>query len=119
MEISTFLNLVKKMVLEVGRLCVKTTGRDAMQYCVVVEEAKDGKVLVDGNTRRRAVSVNHIEPTQKTLSISSGADTKAVLAAFEKEGLEVKKSAEPKAKSEKKPQEKKAKKGADKSAKKE
>lgn len=101
-------------MLTVGRLCVKTAGRDAMQYCVVIEKVDATYVLVDGNTRRKKVNKSHLEPLNKTVDVKKGASTKDVLAAFEKEGIEVKKSAEAKPKKEKKEQVKKAKKGADK-----
>lgn len=94
-------------MLQVGRLCVKTAGRDAMQYCVVVEEIDTKFVLVDGNVRRKKVNKAHIEPLNKTLDIKKGADTKTILQAFEKEGIEIKKSADPKPKKEKKEQIKK------------
>ena len=86
------------MVLEIGRLCVKTAGRDAMELCVVVEKIDKNTVLIDGNTRRKNVSIAHIEPLNKVLDVKSGADTKAVLAAFESNGIEVKKSVDKKAK---------------------
>ncbi len=95
------------MVLEVGRLCVKTAGRDAMQYCVVVEVVDETYVLVDGNTRRKKVNRLHLEPLNKVLSVKKGASTKDVLAVFEKEGIAVKKFAESKPKKEKKAQVKK------------
>ncbi len=77
-------------MIEVGRLCVKTAGRDAMQYCVIVEILDDKYVLVDGNTRRKKVNKAHIEPTSKKLDIKKGADTKAVHAALEKEDIAIK-----------------------------
>lgn len=94
-------------MLEIGRLCVKTAGRDAMQYCVVVEEIDSTYVLVDGNVRRKKVNKAHLEPLNQVLTIKAGADTKTVLAAFEKSGVEVKKSAESKPRKEKKQQVKK------------
>lgn len=107
-------------MLTVGRLCVKTAGRDAMEYCVIVEEMDEKYVLVDGNTRRKKVNKGHIEPLNKTLDIKTGADTKTVLETFEKAGIEVKKSAEAKPKKEKteKPVKKTAKKSTKKAAKK-
>ena len=86
------------MVFEIGRLCVKTAGRDAMQYCVVIEQIDSTSVLVDGNTRRKKVNMTHLEPLNKVLDVKKGADTKAVLAAFEAAEIEVKKSVEKKAK---------------------
>ena len=94
-------------MLTIGRLCVKTAGRDAMQHCVVIEEIDEKYVLVDGNVRRKKVNKAHLEPLQKTLDVKKGADTKTVLAAFEKAGIQVKKSAENKPKKEKKVQVKK------------
>lgn len=95
-------------MLEVGRLCIKTAGRDAMAYCVVVEEIDEKYVLIDGNTRRKKVNKAHLEPLNKTLDIKKGANTKVVLAAFEEADIAVKKSAEAKPKKEKKAQVKKA-----------
>jgi len=93
-------------MFQVGRLCVKTAGRDAMQYCVIVEELDNTYVLVDGNVRRKKVNKAHIEPLNQTLDIKKGADTKTVLEAFEAANIQVKKSAESKARTPK-PQTKK------------
>lgn len=97
------------MVVEIGTLCVKTAGRDATQFCVVVEKLSDNYVLIDGNTRRKKVNVSHIEPLNQKLSIKESSSTKDVLEAFEKQGIEVKKSSSEKEKKEKQPQEKSAK----------
>jgi len=102
-------------MLEIGRLCVKTAGRDAMAHCLVVEVIDETYVLVDGNSRRKKVNKAHLEPLNKILKIKKGADTKEVLAAFEKEGIQIKKSADKKTKKEQKPQEKKSRQGIPKS----
>lgn len=107
------------MVVDIGRICVKTAGRDAAQYCAVVEVHGDNYVTIDGNTRRKKVNLTHLEPTNQTIDIKKGASTKDVLEAFTKIDIEVKKSAEKKEKKEKKPQVKKAKKGSQKEEKKE
>lgn len=91
-------------MLEIGRICVKTAGRDAMRHCVVIDEIDEKHVLVDGNTRRKKVNKAHLEPLNKKIDIKKGADTKAVLEAFEKIGIPVLKSAEQKPKKEKKEQ---------------
>lgn len=95
-------------MIEIGRLCVKTAGRDAMQYCVIVEVIDEKHVLIDGNTRRKKVNKAHLEPLNKKFDIKKGADTKTIHEAFEKADIPVKKSAEPKPKKEKKEQPKKA-----------
>ncbi len=102
-------------MLEIGRLCIKTAGRDATQYCVVVEIINETYVLIDGNTRRKKVNKSHIEPLDKILKIKKSATTKEVLTAFEKEGIEVKNSIDKKPKKEKKEQVKKNKQGVPKS----
>lgn len=76
-------------MLEVGRLCVKTAGRDAMQYCVIVDTVDEKHVIIDGNTRRKKVNKLHLEPLNKTLDVKKGADTKTVLEVFEKADLPV------------------------------
>jgi large subunit ribosomal protein L14e len=98
------------MAIEVGRVVVKTAGRDAANYAVVVEVLDDKYVTIDGNVRRKKVNMHHIEPLNKTLDIKKGATTKDVLAAFEKANIVVKKKVEEKKKSTPKPQVKKVKK---------
>lgn len=83
-------------MIEVGRLCVKTAGRDAMRHCVVVEIIDEKYVLVDGNTRRKKVNKSHLEPLNQVLKVKKGASTKEVLETFEKDGIPVVKSAEKK-----------------------
>ncbi len=94
-------------MLSLGRLCVKTCGRDAMQFCVIVEEIDEKYVLIDGNTRRKKVNKAHIEPLNKVFDIKKGSDTKTILELFEKEEIQVKKAPEAKIRKEAKPQIKK------------
>jgi len=60
---------------KIGTVCVKTAGRDAGKLCVVVEEPKDGRVLVDGETRRRLTNLRHLEPTGKSVNLKTGASS--------------------------------------------
>ncbi len=77
-------------MLEVGRLCIKLAGRDAGKKAVVVESVDANTVLIDGETRRRKCSVNHLEPTTEVLSIKKGASHKDVAAAFKKINITIK-----------------------------
>ncbi|MFW9955348.1 MAG: 50S ribosomal protein L14e [Candidatus Thorarchaeota archaeon] len=76
----------------VGRVCVKTMGREAGSYCVIVD-AKDPKtVVVTGpkqltGVRRRGCNIKHLEPLETVLSISEGSDDKTVEKAIEDAGL--------------------------------
>ena len=60
-------------VFEVGRIAVKTLGREAGQHCVVVDIIDKNYVLIDGiNIRRRRSNVNHLFPTKDKLDIKKG-----------------------------------------------
>ena len=53
--------------IEVGRICVKATGREAGKRCVIVDLADKSFVLVTGpksvtGVRRRRANIDHIEP---------------------------------------------------------
>lgn len=77
-------------MIELGRLCIKTAGRDAMEYCVVIDVVDETYVLVDGNTRRKKVNKAHLEPLNKKLDVKKGADTKTVQEAMSKIDIEIK-----------------------------
>ncbi|TFF96382.1 50S ribosomal protein L14e [Candidatus Thorarchaeota archaeon] len=77
---------------EVGRVCVKTMGREAGSYCVVVETEDDSFVVVTGpkhisGVRRRSCNPRHLEPLDHMLPIKSGDDDEAVEKAIEEAGL--------------------------------
>ncbi len=76
-------------MIDVGRICVKTAGRDAGMKCVVVEVLDDNFVLIDGETRRRKCNILHLEPLDKTVELKKGASHADVVKAFERLGYEV------------------------------
>ncbi len=64
--------------IEVGRVCVKTHGREAGQRCVVVDIVDENFVLITGpkgatGVRRRRANVRHLEPTGEKVQIKTGA----------------------------------------------
>jgi len=78
-------------VYDIGRLCVKTTGREAGKYCVIVEVIDKNYLLIDGlKVRRRRVNYNHIEPIAETIEINKGASHKEVEDAIKKAELTTK-----------------------------
>ena len=82
-------------MIEIGRICIKTAGRDATKHAVVVDIIDNGLVLIDGNVRRRKVSLTHLEPLNKTIPIEKGADTKEILEKLKELGIKItKKSGE-------------------------
>lgn len=65
----------------VGTVCVKIAGRDAGLQCVVIEEPKDGIVLIEGETRRRKCNIRHLEPTGE-VKVKAGASHAEVMKAL-------------------------------------
>ena len=64
--------------IEVGRICVKLSGREAGHKCVIVDVIDKNFVLVTGpskvtGVRRRRTNVKHIEPTEDTVEVKKGA----------------------------------------------
>ncbi|RLG55185.1 MAG: 50S ribosomal protein L14e, partial [Candidatus Hydrothermarchaeota archaeon] len=50
--------------IEIGRVCVKTAGREAGKRCVIVDIIDKNFVLVDGpEVQRRRCNIKHLEPT--------------------------------------------------------
>ena len=73
---------------DIGRICVKITGREAGKYCVIVEVIDKNYLLIDGlQVRRRRVNYNHIEPLTETIEISKGASHTEIEDAIKKAKL--------------------------------
>lgn len=70
-------------MLEIGRLCVKTAGRDATKYCVVVEEVDSNYVTIDGYTRKKKVNKSHIEPLNKVLKVTAKSSSEDIKKAID------------------------------------
>ena len=87
-------------IFSVGRVCVKIAGRDAGRKCVVLQQLDNHYVLVDGNTRRKKVNINHLEPLDQMLEVKESASHAEIVSVFEKSGWESweKKSKKPAAK---------------------
>lgn len=78
--------------IEVGRICVKLTGREAGRKCVIVDIIDENFVLVTGpknvsGVKRRRCNIKHIEPTEYKLEIPKGASDEEVARAIEERGL--------------------------------
>ena len=72
-------------VYDIGRICVKTMGRESGYYCVIVDIIDKNYLLIDGlQVRRRRVNYKHIEPTTDVIDIQKGADHNAVEAGIKK-----------------------------------
>jgi large subunit ribosomal protein L14e len=73
-------------MIDIGRICVKTAGRDAGKKCVVIDVLDQNYVLIDGETRRRKCNIMHLEPLDKTVDIKKNASHADVAKAFESLG---------------------------------
>ncbi|MCD6464501.1 hypothetical protein J7L02_03200 [Candidatus Woesearchaeota archaeon] len=72
-----------------GMVCLKTAGRDAGKYCVVLT-IKDNYALIEGYTRRRKCNIKHLEPLGMSITLPKNIDqaTKEfVVAELKKLGL--------------------------------
>ena len=64
--------------IEVGRICVKLTGRETGKKCVIVDVIDKNFALVTGpksvtGIRRRRTNVDHLEPTVEMVELKKGA----------------------------------------------
>ncbi len=77
-------------MIEVGRICVKTAGRDSNKKCVVVDIVDDTFVMIDGETRRKKANIKHLEPTKQKIDIKKGVSRADIIKEFKKLGIELK-----------------------------
>lgn len=58
--------------IEVGRVCVKTAGREAGEKCVIVDVIDENFVEVVGSSvKNRRCNIQHLEPVDQTIEIKS------------------------------------------------
>ena len=54
--------------IEVGRVCIKTAGRESGEKCVITKLIDENFVEVIGiSVKNRRCNMNHLEPTEKIL----------------------------------------------------
>ncbi|MEM5793851.1 MAG: 50S ribosomal protein L14e [Candidatus Aenigmatarchaeota archaeon] len=74
-------------MLDIGRVCLKISGREAGKYCVVVKKIDKSFVLVTGpkiltGVKRRKCNITHLEPLPYKLEIKEDASDEEVIQAF-------------------------------------
>ena len=78
-------------VYDIGRVVVKTMGREAGHYGVIVDIIDKNYVLLDGLViKRRRVNYKHVEPLSDMVEIKKGAKHEDVESAIKKAKLEKK-----------------------------
>ena len=70
--------------IEVGRVCIKTMGREDGKKCVIVNIIDKSFVLITGpksitGVKRRRVNVRHLKPTQERIEVTRGASDEEVI----------------------------------------
>ena len=70
---------------EVGRVCIKTAGRDTGKRCVIIDLMYKNFALVTGpkivsGVRRRRVNVNHLKPLEEKIQMEKGATDEQIVA---------------------------------------
>ncbi len=76
--------------VDVGRICVKLSGREAGRKCIVVDIVDKNFVLITGpkqlnGVKRRRVNVSHIEPTERKVNIRRGESDTEMMKALDEE----------------------------------
>jgi large subunit ribosomal protein L14e len=74
-------------MMEIGRVCIKTCGREKGKKCVVVDIIDKNFVMIDGNVKRRKCNTEHLELLPEKLEIKKGTSTAEVKELFKKHGL--------------------------------
>ncbi|HIQ50641.1 MAG TPA: 50S ribosomal protein L14e [Nautiliaceae bacterium] len=75
------------IMIEIGRVVIKTAGRDARGVGVIIDILDENYVLVDGALRRKKVNIKHIELLPKKLDIEKNAPKEKILELLKKEKL--------------------------------
>jgi large subunit ribosomal protein L14e len=70
--------------LDIGRICIKLTGREAGSRCVIVDVIDRNYVLVTGpqemtGVRRRRVNMSHLRPLDEKVDIARNASDDEIL----------------------------------------
>jgi large subunit ribosomal protein L14e len=77
--------------IEVGRVCVKTAGRESGRKCVIVDVMDKSFVMVTGpkkvtGVKRRRVNINHVAPLEDVIQVKRGASDEEVTQMLEAAG---------------------------------
>jgi large subunit ribosomal protein L14e len=77
--------------MEIGRICIKTLGREAGKKCIIVDLVDKNFVLITGpkaitGIKRRRANINHLEISQEKIDINRGATDEEVTEALKKAG---------------------------------
>ena len=67
------------VAIDVGRICIKTQGREKGNKCVIIDVIDRNFVVVTGPTvKRRRVNMDHLMPLDETVDIQRNATDEEV-----------------------------------------
>ena len=75
--------------IEIGRICIKTYGREVGRKCVVLDVIDKNFVFITGpkqvtGIKKRRVNINHIEPTMEKIEVNRDSSDEEVVEALKK-----------------------------------
>lgn len=67
---------IEMKVFEVGRVCIKNSGRDASKRCVVTKilDKNFVEVLCSGRKKKRKCNISHLEPLSQMIQLGNKKD---------------------------------------------
>lgn len=82
----------KMPAIEIGRICLKLSGREAGRKCVILDVIDKNYALITGpkdltKVRRRRTNIRHLEPFKYKIFIEKNASDSDVIEALKKENL--------------------------------
>lgn len=83
---------IKNHPIELGRLIIKTSGRDAGRIGVIIEIKDNNTVLIDGQVRRRNCNIAHLETLDQKIKLKSKATVDTIIKEFKALKIEIKKT---------------------------
>lgn len=76
-------------LFEIGRVVIKTSGRDSGNIAVIADVLEGNYALIDGNVRRKRCNVKHLEPLKETLKIKKNESHDNIIKAMKQAGIEI------------------------------
>ena len=78
--------------LEVGRVCMKVSGRESGNICTVIKQIDKTFVAVTGprlvtQVKRRRCNIEHLEPTEIKLDVKEDASDEEIIEAYKKSNV--------------------------------
>ena len=77
--------------VEVGRICIKTAGREKNKKCVIIDVMDKSFALITGpkmvtGVKRKRANLNHIMPMEDKIELNRGATDEEVTSALKAVG---------------------------------